>query len=82
VPPDPEHLEQLGHLLHRERSLNARWERLVEYVASYPTSINVRQEREARHEREEVIHQIDGLRKQIAFEVALDRLTFEPPGLS
>lgn len=39
---------------------------LVEYVANYPNAMNIRQEQEAREERDELRRQIGELRHELA----------------
>lgn len=55
----------LERLTHRERSVTARWEKLYEYVASFPNAVLEREEREAHEERLQVRRQIRALRKQL-----------------
>ena len=59
-------LTRLGQLEHRERSAHKRWEVLFEYIANYPNPMNIRQEWEAREERDELRRQIGELRRELA----------------
>ena len=55
----------LERLEHQERSVNARWERLYEYVASFPNAVLARDERKAHEERQQLRRQIRALREQL-----------------